>query len=160
MPTAPKPTPGSTRTSRCSLRSETRARRSCTRACRQYFEPQQVEDEKRQKQIVTIHGFPFYAAPLDVSPEDAAKLRGLLVDDRSFLQWYGTKACGGFHPDYLAEYRVGGAAFRFLICFGCHEVMVFGPDRSLRCDIQREAYKQLDEILKKYRKNRPASRGP
>jgi hypothetical protein len=121
----------------------------------QFYEPQQLEEEKQQKSTVTLHGFPFYAAPLDVGTEDAAKITGLLADERSFLQWRGEKKCGGFHPDYLAEYRVGESTYRFLICLGCHEIMAFGPDHSLRCDFQGEAYK-LEALLKKYHKSRPA----
>ena len=124
----------------------------------QFFDPKQVEEEKQRKQTVTLHGFPFYATPLEVSEDDAAKLRGLLADERSFMQWRGEKKCGGFHPDYLAEFRVGKSVYRFLICFGCNEIMVFGPDRSLRCDFQG-AGQQLAELLMKYRKNRPAGRG-
>jgi hypothetical protein len=126
----------------------------------QFFEAHLVEEEKQRKETVTLHGYPFYSEPLDVTADDAVKLKGLLADERLFLKWRGEKKCGGFHPDYLAEWRVGEAAYRFLVCFGCCEVKVYSPDRSLRCDIQDEAYKQLQELLKRYRKNRPASREP
>lgn len=101
---------------------------------------------------VTLHGFHFYAATLTVSPDDLTQLKGYLADERSFLQWRGEKKCGGFHPDYLAEYSSGTAKYRVLICLGCHEVMVFGPDHSLRCDIQGDAYKQIESLLTKYGK--------
>lgn len=126
----------------------------------QLFEEQQLEEEKQKKDTVAMHGFSFYRAPLEVSADDKEKLQGLLGDEGSFHRWPGEKKCGGFHPDYLAEWRVGEATYRFLICFGCPEVKVYGPDKSLRCDIQQEAYEKLKEALNKYRKNRPAREEP
>jgi hypothetical protein len=123
----------------------------------QSFDAKLLEAEKQQKPTITLHGYPFYRTPLELSAEDLATVNMLLVDERAFLQWIGEKKCGGFHPDYLIEYRFADSAYRYLICFGCHEVMVFGPERSLRCDIQREVYRHLELLLKKYRKNRPAS---
>ena len=102
----------------------------------QTFEAEELEKERRRKETLTLHDYPFYVAPLDVSAEDAANLEALLGDEQSFRQWRGEKKCGGFHPDYLAEWRSAEATYRFLICFGCQEVKVYGPNRSLRCDIR------------------------
>jgi hypothetical protein len=124
-------------------------------------EQELLEKEKRNKPTVTLHGFPFYRPALDVASDDVEKLRGLLGAEGSFVPWRGEKKCGGFHPDYLAEWRVGDGVYRVLICLGCHEVKVFGPDSSLRCDIhQDKAFGELRDLLKKYRKNRPASKEP
>lgn len=82
-------------------------------------------------------------------------MKALLGDENSFRQWPGEKLCDGFHPDYLAEWRASAASYQILICFGCGEVKAFGPDRSLRCDIERGKERELDGVLKKYRKNRP-----
>jgi hypothetical protein len=118
------------------------------------------KQEEQRKDTATLHSFLFYRAPLEISAEDKVKLKGLLGEAESFEPWRGEKKCGGFHPDYLAEWRVGDTIYRFLICFGCHEVKVYGPDKSLRCDIRGEACKQLEELLKKHRKNRPPSEDP
>ena len=126
----------------------------------QYFDRERFEQERSQKPTLTLHGFPFYPAPLDVAPEDAAALTAVLADERMFEQLVSGKKCGEFHPDYLAEYRVGESAYRFLICFGCGEVRVFGPDGSLRCDVRHEARTSLEAPLKRYRKNRPAEQRP
>lgn len=120
-------------------------------------EPKLFEQEKQTKETVALHGFLFYPAPLEITAGEKAKLRGLLGDEGSFQQWRGVKKCGGFHPDYLAEWRVGGVTYRYLICFGCHEVKVYSPEKSLLCDIRSEAYKQLEALLKEHRKNRPPS---
>src|SRR5262245_31730460 len=98
----------------------------------QSFEPQQLEEEKQRKETTTLHGYPFYGELLDVSAEDVAQLKELLADEGSFRRWSGEKPCGGFHPDYLAELRVGEVTYRFLICFGCSELKVYGPGHSLR----------------------------
>jgi hypothetical protein len=118
-------------------------------------ESEQLAREKRNKETVALHGFSFYRAPLEISAEDKEKLKAVLSNEGSFRQWQGEKKCGGFHPDYCAEWRGGDAVYRFLICFGCSEVKVFGRDKSLRCDIRGETREPLEELLKKYRKNRP-----
>jgi hypothetical protein len=124
----------------------------------QAWESKQLEKEKQAKQTVQLHGFPFYSETLDLTADDQKALQKLLGDEASFKQWMGEKKCGGFHPDYLVEWRAGDRDYRFLICFGCSEVMVFGPDKSLRCDMAGESKKQLEDVLKKYQKNRPARR--
>jgi hypothetical protein len=68
----------------------------------------------------------------------------------------GEKKCGGFHPDYAVEWSVGRDRYRALICFGCEEVKLFGPALESRNDLDRTAYKRLEELLKPYQKNRPA----
>jgi hypothetical protein len=126
----------------------------------QGYEQQLLEEEMRNKPTVTLHGFAFYRSALYVSADEVEKLRRVLGDEDSFRPWRGEKKCGGFHPDYLAEWWVGDGAYRVLICLGCHEVKVFGPDNSLRCDIQSQAFDELQGLLKKYRQNRPASKEP
>lgn len=121
----------------------------------QRYEWDLLEDELRTKATVTLQGFPFYRQPLEVSDADRDALKAVLGDERSFRQWPGEKPCDGFHPDYLAEWRVDGASYQILICFGCGEVKAIGPGRSLRCDIERSKQQELGELLKKYRKNRP-----
>lgn len=115
----------------------------------------QLFEQEQSKETVTLHGYPFYRAPLDVPAEEVEKLRSVLGSASSFLQWRGERKCGGFHPDYCAEWRAGGNVYRVLICFGCGEVKVHGPDKSLRCDVEDETREKLKELLKKHRKNRP-----
>jgi hypothetical protein len=121
----------------------------------QMFEAEALRREKEGKKTVTLHGHPFYAEALPVTAEDTENLRSLLSDVQSFDKWMGEAKCGGFHPDYLAEWRVGQATYRVLVCFGCKEAKVFGPERDLRCHIQRGAFDGLHKLLKKHHKNRP-----
>src|SRR5262249_3316064 len=64
-----------------------------------------------------------------------------------------------FHPDYCAEWQDGKDVYQVLICFGCHEVKCYGPKVDLYCDINSEAYKEFEKVLKPYRKNRPEKKG-
>ena len=87
--------------------------------------------------------------------EDKKKLTTLFIDEKSVKKFSGPKRCGGFHPDFCVEWHVGKDVYRAHICFGCHEMMVYGPKSDLYCDIAEPAYKELDALLKTYRKNRP-----
>ena len=114
------------------------------------------EAELRNKQSVLLHDHRFYPTPLDVAAEDVNQLRSILSDEASYMSWQGERKCGGFHPDYLAEWRAGNAKYEVLICFGCSEVQIYGPGRTLLCDVRAEVKeKTLEPLLNKYRKNRP-----
>jgi hypothetical protein len=65
--------------------------------------------EKQRTDTLTLQDYPFYNEPLNVSDDEKKALRALLGDEQSFTQWRGEKKCGGFHPDYLAEWQVGKA---------------------------------------------------
>ena len=112
--------------------------------------------ERNSKETVRLHDEIFYREVLEVSAEDREKLRSLLGDENSFRPWREEKKCGGFHPDYLAEWQAGEHTYRVLICFGCQETKVYGAGQSLRYDIDSDKFKELAGLLKRYRKNRPA----
>jgi hypothetical protein len=119
----------------------------------QLFDAQAMEWEIQTKQTFEDHGFRFYTEPLELKPDDAKKLTELATDPATFMQFQGEKLCGGFHPDYLIEWRVGKDVYRMQVCFGCREVQVFGPKSEVRCEMT--ARKNFAEVLKPYRKNRP-----
>ncbi len=119
------------------------------------WESELLVEERRTKETVTLHEFSFYAAPLDIPTEDKEKLRGLLGDERLYGRWQGEAMCGGFHPDYLAEWRVGDDFYQFQICFGCLEVWVYGPDKDLRYAMSGKAAKTIENLLGKHSKHRP-----
>jgi hypothetical protein len=121
----------------------------------QAAESELVAEEKRKKDTVTLHGFSFYRELLELQPNDLDALKALVGTERSFHKWGGEKKCGGFHPDYCVEWAIGTDLYRMLICFGCHEVKLYGPEGGLYCDIGKQAYEQLVKVLTKYQKNRP-----
>ncbi|QJW94473.1 hypothetical protein [Frigoriglobus tundricola] len=119
------------------------------------FEKKLLESELKTKKTVSHHGFPFYAEPVALKEADAKTLTKLFTDETSFKAFSGAKKCGGFHPDYCIEWHVGKDLYRCLVCFGCHEVKVFGPKTELYCDITKDAYDSFKTVLQPYRKNRP-----
>jgi len=139
------------------------------------FEYEILERELKRRDILKIRSYPFYQEKLLLSAEDASKLTRLFCDEKNFgpnrafvLMGYRTrnpagsvtkivKACGGFHPDYCVEWDVQGNVYQMLICFGCEEIKCFGPSQQLYCDVGNAGLKQFGEVLKKYRKNRPAT---
>jgi hypothetical protein len=126
----------------------------------QFEERKLLESEKAQKETVTLHGHLFYREPQQLSTVDEETLRVVLSDEGSFREWRETKCGAAYHPDYAVEWSVNGTPYRFLICFGCGEAKVYGPDYALHCSIKSEIYRQVREILTKYQKNRPPRRSP
>ncbi|MBL9085454.1 MAG: hypothetical protein JNK76_26855 [Planctomycetales bacterium] len=123
----------------------------------QSSEHELLAEELRTKATQEFHNYPFYAEPLALRDEDAKRLSEIRGNVRTFHQYRGPKGCGGFHPDYLVEWHVGADRFQALICFGCTEVKLFGPGLESLNDLEEDAENQLRELLKRYRKHRPAS---
>jgi hypothetical protein len=121
----------------------------------QLFEGGVLEAERKAKRTTELNGFPFYADPLPLTDADAAALRAVFVDPDTLKPFSGEKKCGGFHPDYAVEWHFGDEQYRCLICFGCSEVKVHGPKSEQRHDLDFEAQRKLETLLKPYRKNRP-----
>lgn len=119
------------------------------------FEGEKFEAERRSKPVKELNGYPFYKEPLELRAEDAKRLTEILGDPATFKSWGGEKKCGGFHPDYAAEWQRGDAHYRALICFGCDEVKLFGPDIESRHDLSEGAPEKLESLLGSYRMNRP-----
>jgi hypothetical protein len=114
-----------------------------------------LEQELKSKKTVTLHNFPFYAEPLSLKANDGTALIALAANRKSFQEWGGPKLCGGFHPDYLIEFTAGKDTYRMLVCFGCHEVKLFGPKSEVYVDMSDDGLHGLEKLLKPYRKNRP-----
>lgn len=122
-----------------------------------HWEAALLEQETRTKETVDLHGWAFYARPLDLTDADRTALVALLADEASFYERPDfEKPCGGYHPDYAVEWAVGDQVYRCLICYGCGEVKVYGPaGPELYCNISVQ--EPLKQLLKPYWKNRPAS---
>jgi hypothetical protein len=124
----------------------------------QLIERELLASERKTKQTVDLHGYPFYSEPLALMPEDAEKLKALLGDATRFASFSGEKRCGGFHPDYAVEWTVEGQVYHCLVCFGCGEVKIYGPLGESRFDMERDTEKRLRSVLWAYEKNRPAAK--
>ena len=82
----------------------------------QRWEKDLLEEELKTKRTVQLHDFPFYQEKLAMAEEDADVVRRILADVKSVEAWVGAKFCGGYHPDYLLEWRTGrrGVPHRFV----------------------------------------------
>ncbi len=113
--------------------------------------------EESKKPTIEKGGFPFYREPLTLKEADAKALGAVLARPDTFQPFGGEKKCGGFHPDYAIVVSASGEETTYLICFGCGEAKVYGPDRSeTRYDFGHDSKDpRLSAILKPYQKNRP-----
>ena len=121
----------------------------------QRWERKLLEHELKTKETVRIHGWPFYARSLPIEEADVEPLRGLSANPESYWSFREEKLCGGYHPDYCLALTDGEVEYHLLICLGCHEMKLYGPDQNLRVDIRDDAYKQFKEMITKYRDQRP-----
>ena len=124
----------------------------------QRWEKELLDEELKSKRTLELHEFPFYQEKRAMSEDDVAVVRRTLADVKSIEAWRGEKLCGGYHPDYLLEWREGEEVYRVQICLGCHELKFFGKDLEIYCDIHEDAFEKLAPVLKKYQKNRPMAK--
>jgi hypothetical protein len=127
----------------------------------QLFEKRLLEEERRTRAVVELGGYPFYQEPLALTARDAERLSEVLGDRETYQPWKGEKLCGGFHPDYAVEWRVGANRYQALICLGCGELLLCGPWPWLpheRFDMDKATGEALVELLKGYWKHRPKAR--
>ena len=123
----------------------------------QHFESASLVAEKKAKPTVELHGISFYKQLLQFKPGDLERIKAILTG-RSFYRPDPnvTKACGGFHPDYALSWKVDGKTYEALICLSCGDMWIYGPKGEMKFDIKSESKQELKELLKPYRRNRPA----
>src|SRR5262245_48532998 len=79
-----------------------------------------------------MHGYAFYRDPLPLTADEGKEITRALADPALYKSFGGEKKCGGFHPDYLVEWRRGAALYHALFCFTCEEAKLFGPSIESR----------------------------
>lgn len=122
------------------------------------FEPALFKKEKEERNQFRHQGFLFYQNRPRVREKDAEALKKVLGDSGNFKAWAGEKRCGGFHPDYLVQWKDGDDIYRVQICFGCSEVKAFGPKGAVRLDMTPQTKAALQETLKRYQVLRPKAK--
>ena len=115
-----------------------------------------LESEKKEKKVIERYAFFFYERANALSEEDAKRLKAILRDGKTFVEFGGLKRCGGFHPDFALVWKDGDAEVELHVCFGCHELKAFRKDGEVYCDVAKEGYEELRKILGQYRIQRPA----
>lgn len=121
----------------------------------QFYEPVALEKELKEQKTITIHEYPFYAEAVIASKDCEKKLRELSCNAGTFTRWQGAKACGGFHPDWLLEFKDGPELYYLQICFGCQEARLFNAAGQIDCDLSERSLRQFTTLLQPLHKNRP-----
>ena len=120
----------------------------------QNWEAELKAKEKESKQTIQIAGMDFYAEPVPIKKETATKLIRLITQRKSFGPRRGAAGCGGFHPDWCLAWPNGEEQWYAMLCFGCHELMVFkNEERIIYCVIRDDT--GLEKLLGPLRTNRP-----
>lgn len=70
----------------------------------------------------------------------------ILTSAESYEPYGDPKLCGGYHADYMFTLKENGADYHFMVCFGCHEVLIYTPSCSRIVDLERESYDKLREV--------------
>ncbi len=125
----------------------------------QSWERDLLKSELGSKETTKIHDFHFYSKRLKLSADDLESLVVAITDENGIVEWGGMKLCGGYHPDYAVQWNdSNGRMFEALICFGCHEIKLYGDDGvQLYADLTEEAFSALRVTLSPYGDQRPAS---
>ncbi|WP_020474858.1 hypothetical protein [Zavarzinella formosa] len=120
----------------------------------QMFEKAALDKELKDKKTVKQRDFPFYEGAITPKADDAKALIALFGDLKSFARYRGEKKCGGFHPDWLVEFKDGDDTYQALVCFGCHEARLYGPKNDVYADLNGGMLEKLHAILGAQHKNR------
>jgi hypothetical protein len=98
-----------------------------------YWESGLFESESGKGLHATYDGFAFYKEPRLIVGQEATELTRRIREVA--IPYRGAKACGQFHPDFMAEWKVDGGSYRIHVCFSCHELRVVGPNSDFLMDI-------------------------
>ena len=123
----------------------------------QHFERELLATEIQTKPLAWLHKFPFYQLPLPFLGQDWQRLAEILGEPATYFPYRGAKFCGGFHPDYAVELLRGSEFWQALICFGCEEIKLYGPDCWSHHDLDVTG---IHFLLKSYRRRRPQAAQP
>ena len=118
------------------------------------WESDQLDEELGSKETIVIHDFPFYERPLSIAADDVEPLRSLCAAADSYASYTGEKLCGGYHPDYCLRWEDETDTYDLMICFGCGEMKLYGPENYLIVDLKAD----FQTLLEKYRDQRPERR--
>ncbi|HEY1121718.1 MAG TPA: hypothetical protein VGE67_08965 [Haloferula sp.] len=110
--------------------------------------------ESRRNDVQILAGHAFYTP--GVAAKHRAELAKLLADSSSFHRHSGAKECGGFHPDFAVTWRINRQTITLQLCYSCYEVCFSDGKTSLIYDLDHEAGKKIEPLLKENGGKRPA----
>jgi hypothetical protein len=118
----------------------------------EFWEPELRARELKEKETITIRGYPFYDGTLALPAASTRPLTELLSTAKSFAPYTSQKKCGLFNPEFCLEWKTSEATTQALICLECGEVKLYGPNVELHCDLSSSAAQQLKQFLSKVEK--------
>ncbi len=121
----------------------------------QSWDPKLLAVEIKRKDTQKIWKFPFYTPSVAATNSD--DLRHLLSRSDSIKVYGGPKLCGGYHPDYCISWQAGEITYYALVCFGCHEIVLYDGKKPLIYDLDKKAYERYKKLLAIYEAKRPKS---
>ena len=110
--------------------------------------------ESRRNDVQILAGHAFYTP--GVVAKHRAELAKLLADSSSFHRHSGAKECGGFHPDFAVTWQINRQTITLQLCYSCYEVCFTDGKTSLIYDLNHEAGKKIEPLLKENGGKRPA----
>ncbi len=117
-----------------------------------------LKREIKLKETIKIHGFHFYSKAIRPSADHRDRIVAALTSPDGILEWGGMALCGGYHLDYVVKWKdAEGSECEVLICFGCHEIKLYGDDFQLYADLNQKTYDSLVDVLSEYEDQRPRS---
>lgn len=87
-----------------------------------------------------FHGYRFFSKKWLPSGEFTDVVAQVLTDPKSFRAYRGPKLCGGYHADFLAQFETSQGKHTFLVCLGCHEVIVVSSRGSKIVELSTQSY--------------------
>jgi hypothetical protein len=115
--------------------------------------------ESKRKDLIWIHGFPFYPHLLKVSDDDFAQIKEILLAPAAHLEFpkvMPSLLCEDFHPNYAVVWSKGREQVGTLIDLNCRaEWRNFTPVQLFEGRIAHEAWTKLSKVLVKYRQEYP-----
>jgi hypothetical protein len=108
------------------------------------------KDPKPAEPTVTVADFEFYRKPHEATSQLAEELTKLVSDPQSFIDYRGTKLCGGFHPDLCIEWQFEQDGQRWhsraFVCLSCHEWRLIDNSSAVHADMTKTAADELVRI--------------
>jgi hypothetical protein len=104
-----------------------------------------------QSDMVEVGKHLFYSTPLAPATDTVEALRHLCASEGSYLP-YEAKKCG-FHADFCMQWKEGGRDYRVIVCFGCDDVSVQGPDDAVLMTLRPTSVQQFTALLNPLRRH-------
>ena len=94
------------------------------------------------------HGYRFRSFAWTPSPRFADLVQRLFTEKSTFTPYGGPKLCGGYHADFAVQLDAPKRAVEFMVCLGCHEVLLFAPSGECIVELSDESYRMFTEAWK------------